>query len=163
MLKPKIDKIVPRTCQKQPSNRHHNLHRFWNQLGSILGGIWEPSWSQVGTKSLQKSIPQIIQKSIIKPTSPTTKIAKNIKKHYVLQWFLLLRPCHVEAKNQWKLYQELFQTTSQINTLTCIDLGTNLAPFWKGLGGQVAAKLAQNRSKSRFKKWSTKWSPLGRP
>ena len=58
----KSTKMLPRAFQKHFSNQHPNLHRFWNQLGSILGGFWEPSWSQVGTKSLQKSI----FKSIIK-------------------------------------------------------------------------------------------------
>ena len=53
----------PRSIKKHLSNQHPNLHRFWNQLGSILGGFWEPSWSQVGTKWLQKSIPKTMKKS----------------------------------------------------------------------------------------------------
>ena len=32
------------------------LDGFWSQLSSILGWFWEPSWQQVGTKSLQTSI-----------------------------------------------------------------------------------------------------------
>ena len=52
----------PASIKKHLSNRHPNLHRFCFQLGSILGGFWEPSWSQVGTKSLQKSIPKVIKK-----------------------------------------------------------------------------------------------------
>ena len=59
----KSTKMVPRALQKQLSNQHPNLHRFWNQLGSILGGFWEPSWSQVVTKSLQKSIQKEINKN----------------------------------------------------------------------------------------------------
>ena len=56
--------MLPTTLQKQLSNQHPNLHRFCNQLDSILGGFWEPSWSQVGTKSFQKSIPKVIKKTI---------------------------------------------------------------------------------------------------
>ena len=56
--------MLPRALQKQLSNQHPNLHRFWNQLGSILGGFGEPSWSQVGTKSLQKSIQKVITKKV---------------------------------------------------------------------------------------------------
>ena len=74
---------------------------------------------------------------------------------------LLLRPCHVDVKNQPKWCQEPFKNNSQINTPTCIDFGTNLPPFWEGFGSQVGAKLAPNRSKSRSKKWSKKWSPFG--
>ena len=33
-----------------------NLDRFCTQLGSILGGFWTPRWSQIRSKSLQKSI-----------------------------------------------------------------------------------------------------------
>ena len=60
----KSTRMLPRAFQKHLSNQHPNLHRFWNQLGSILGGLWEPSWSQVGTKSLQKSIPKVIKITI---------------------------------------------------------------------------------------------------
>ena len=56
--------MVPRAFQKQLSNQHPNLHRFGNQLASILGGFWKPSWNQVGNKSLQKSIQKVIQKMI---------------------------------------------------------------------------------------------------
>ena len=55
---------VPTSFQKQPSNQHLNLNRFWNQLGSILGGFGGPSWGQVGTKSLRKSILKPIIKMI---------------------------------------------------------------------------------------------------
>ena len=68
--------------------------------------------------------------------------------------FFRLRPCHVEPKNQQKCCQEPSKNTSQINTPTCIDFGTNLAPFWEGFGSQVGAKLEQNGSKSRSQKQS---------
>ena len=42
--------MVPRSVPKQLSNQHPNLHRFWSQLGSILGGFWEPSWHQIASK-----------------------------------------------------------------------------------------------------------------
>ena len=57
--------MVPRAFQKHLSNQHPNLHRFWSQLGPILGGFWRSRWGQDGTKSLQKSIPKTIQKNII--------------------------------------------------------------------------------------------------
>ena len=38
---------------------------FWDQLGSILGGFWRPSWTQVGTKWHQNSTTQPIKKIII--------------------------------------------------------------------------------------------------
>ena len=57
-------KIKPTSFQKQLSNQHSNLHRFWNQLGPILGGFGGPRWGQVGTKSLQKSIFKPIIKTI---------------------------------------------------------------------------------------------------
>ena len=56
--------MVPTSFQKQLSNQHPNLAPFWSQLGTILGGFWEPRWGQVGTKSLQKSIFKTIKKMI---------------------------------------------------------------------------------------------------
>ena len=38
---------------------------FWNQLGSMLGGFWRPSWTQVGTKWHQHPTTQPIKKIII--------------------------------------------------------------------------------------------------
>ena len=57
-------KMVPRSLQKQLSNQHPNLDRFWSQLGSILGGFWGSRWSQDGNKSVQKSIQKSIAKMI---------------------------------------------------------------------------------------------------
>ena len=57
-------KIKPTSFQKQLSNQHSNLYRFWTQFGPILGGLGGPRWSQVGTKSLQKSIFKLIIKTI---------------------------------------------------------------------------------------------------
>ena len=56
--------MVPTSFQKQLSNQHPNLAPFWSQLGTILGGFWQPRWGQVGTKSLQKSIFKTIKKMI---------------------------------------------------------------------------------------------------
>ena len=56
--------MVPRAFPKQLSNQHPNLHRFWSQLGPIWGRFWEPTGGQVGTKSLQNSIPKVIKKMI---------------------------------------------------------------------------------------------------
>ena len=41
-----------------------NLGPTWSQLGSILGGFWAPSWSQVGTKWHQNTTQQLIKKMI---------------------------------------------------------------------------------------------------
>ena len=58
-------KMVPTSFQEQLSNQHPNLHRFWSQLGPIFGGgVGRPSWGQVGTKSVQKSITKVIIKMI---------------------------------------------------------------------------------------------------
>ena len=48
-------KINPKSITKQLSNQHPNLHRFWSQLGSILGGFGEPTWSQNRCKIDPKS------------------------------------------------------------------------------------------------------------
>ena len=57
-------KMVPRSFQKQLSNQHPNLDRFWSQLDSIFAGFWASRWSQDGTKSLPKSIQKSIEKMI---------------------------------------------------------------------------------------------------
>ena len=59
-----LTNMVPRSLPKILSNQHLNLHPFWTQLGSILGGLGGASWSQVGTQRLQKSIQKAIQKMI---------------------------------------------------------------------------------------------------
>ena len=60
----KSKKPVPTSTRKQLSNQHSNLHRFWSQLGPILGVFWRPRWGQVGTKSIPKSIFKSIIKTI---------------------------------------------------------------------------------------------------
>ena len=52
----------PTSIKKHLSNQHPNLHRFWSQLGPILGRFSGPRCGQVGTKSLQKSIFKCIRK-----------------------------------------------------------------------------------------------------
>ena len=44
-----------------------------------------------------------------------------------------------------------------------MDLGTNMAGFWRGLGGQVGAMLGPNATKAGPKKQSKKSSLFGRP
>ena len=39
------------------------FYRFWEHLGSILGGFWRPSWSHVGTKWHQNVISKPIKKT----------------------------------------------------------------------------------------------------
>ena len=43
---PDRSKIKEKCCQHLDAN----FDRFGSQLGSILGGFWRPSWTQVGTK-----------------------------------------------------------------------------------------------------------------
>ena len=50
--------------QKIDPNLDAIFSRFLNQLGSILGGFWPPSWSQVGTKWHQNPTPKPIKKMI---------------------------------------------------------------------------------------------------
>ena len=50
--------------QKIDPNLDAIFSRFLSQLGSILGGFWPPSWSQVGTKWHQNPTPQPIKKII---------------------------------------------------------------------------------------------------
>ena len=53
-LRSKVDKKASpdRVKIKEKSCQHldANFDRFGSQLGSILGGFWRPSWTQVGTK-----------------------------------------------------------------------------------------------------------------
>ena len=68
-LRSKIDKkaspdrvkIKEKCCQHLDAN----FDRFGSQLGSILGGFWRPSWTQVGTKWQQNPTPQPIKNMII--------------------------------------------------------------------------------------------------
>ena len=60
---------------------------------------------------------------------------------------MLLWLCHATTKNQQNFSQDPINNSSQTNTPTCIDFGTNLAPFGEGVGSQDGAKLAPNRSK----------------
>ena len=55
-------------------------------------------------------------------------------------------------------YRKPFKNSLKMDSPTCIDLGANLAPFWEVFGCQVGAKLAPNRSKSRSKKLSKKFT-----
>ena len=64
----KIDKkaLPGRSKIKPKIGPHLDLifHRFWFQLGWILGGFWRPSWSHVGTKWLQNRSQETIKKNI---------------------------------------------------------------------------------------------------
>ena len=53
-------KIKEKCCQHLDAN----FDRFGSQLGSILGGFWRPSWTQVGTKWQQNPIPPPIKNMI---------------------------------------------------------------------------------------------------
>ena len=67
-LRSKIDKKASpgRSKIKQKIGQHLDpiFDGFWSQLGSILGGLWRPSWRQVGTKCHQNPTPKPIKKLI---------------------------------------------------------------------------------------------------
>ena len=109
-------KMEPRSFSKQLSNQHPNLHRFWSQLGSILGGFWEPSWGQVGTKSLQKSVQKAIQKMITFWIAPRS----------IFGGFWLQLALQEEGENVW-----VFGTFSL------------LEPPWGHLGPKIAQELSK--------------------
>ena len=52
------------SIKKHISNQWFIFDGFWSQLGPILGRFWGLRWSQVGTKSFQKSIFKSITKII---------------------------------------------------------------------------------------------------
>ena len=47
------------------------------------------------------------------------------------------------------------------STPTCIDFGTNLAPFWEGFGSQVGTKSLPKSMHKDIKKMITFWIALG--
>ena len=67
-LRSKIDKkaFPDRLKFKHKFGQHLDpfFDGFWDQLGSILGGFWRPSWSHVGTKWHQNPISKPIKKMI---------------------------------------------------------------------------------------------------
>ena len=156
--------------------RAHFFTSSWDphfsDFGANLAPFCLPTWPKIGPRAIQNPFqlasyfwsllslnfdrflldfrpqnrPKIDQQII--PTTQQPKL-KNIKKQLLFARFLLLRPGHVVVKSQRRLSQHPSKNSSQINTPTCIDFGADLAPFWKGVGGQDGAKLAPNRSKNR--------------
>ena len=67
-LEPRWHQIAPKVDSKKYEKKNQNLDatfdQFLSQLGSILGGFGDPSWGQVDTKSLRKSILKLIIKMI---------------------------------------------------------------------------------------------------
>ena len=60
-------KAFPGQSKIKQKNCEHldlNFDGSWDQLGSILGGFWRPSWNQVGTKWHQNPTTQPIKKMI---------------------------------------------------------------------------------------------------
>ena len=74
--------IEPTSLQKHLLNLYSNLHRFWNQLGPILGGFGGSRWRSVGTKSLQKSI----FKSIIKTITFRIALETDFDRFWLPKW-----------------------------------------------------------------------------
>ena len=133
----KSTNMVPRALQKQLSNQHPNLHRFWNQLGSILGGFWEPSWNQVGTKSLQKSIQKISKKIITFWISfgpifggfwPPTSTSKGVQRNGFWRSWGGLGPSWIQdgpqtsPRGPWDRFWSIFGPT-------LVDFWTNVVDF----------------------------------
>ena len=82
MLCTKFNKKRSKIHKKHLSNQHSNLHRFWSQLGPILGRFWKPKWGQDGTKSLQKSILESIKKTI----TPRVALGTNFERFWAPTW-----------------------------------------------------------------------------
>ena len=64
------------------------------------------------------------------------------------------RPSNMEAKfrkNQSQADQKSSQNLVGILIQFLMDLGTNMARFWRGLGGQVGAMLGPNGTKAGAK------------
>ena len=140
--------------------------RFWYQLGLILHPSLGPRSTQNRSKRPPKSHlifdPFLIdvwsicgrlsiknQTQINQQIVSTTQTTENPKMWNSMCFciLLLLRPCHVIAKNQEQMSEDPFKNSSQINTPTWIDFGSNLVPFWEGFGMQNSHRLAPNRSK----------------
>ena len=76
-LRTKIDKKAsperPKIKQKIGQHLDPILDGFWNQLGSIFGGFWRPSWAQnraeIGQKSVCKPVENMIE-NVLKKGSP---------------------------------------------------------------------------------------------
>ena len=111
------------------------LDGFWSQLGSILGWFWEPSWHQVGTKSLQKSIWKFIkknQKLIFGGFWPPTPTSKGVQRNgFWSSWGdlgakMAPRPLQEGLGTDFGRFLDWFCSILAANLE---DLLTNLGPF----------------------------------
>ena len=76
------------------------------------------------------------------------------------------RPSNFEGKLGKKVSQADQKSSHKLVGILIqflVDLGTNMARFWRGLGGQVGAMLGPNATKAGPKKQSKKSSLFGRP
>ena len=76
------------------------------------------------------------------------------------------RPSNFEAKLGKKVSQADQKSSHKLVGILIqflMDLGTNMARFWKGLGGQVGAMLGPNATKAGPQKESEKSSLFGTP
>ena len=77
--------------------------------------------------------------------------SKNLKKLSVFQCFLVPRPSNFEAKLTNKRPQADQKSSKKLVSILIqflMDLGANMAGFWRGLGGQVGAMLGPNATKA---------------
>ena len=135
--------LAPNLAQNRPNIDPRAIQNP-SQLASCFRSPfgWNLDWFVVGFRP--SNPPKINKKSTKKSTQqPNSQNSKKYTKHIGFLYFLLLRPCHVTLKIQWKSSQHRSEKSSQINTPTWLDFGANLAPFWEGFGVQDGAKLDQ--------------------
>ena len=127
-----------KSIPKRSSKQNYVLGPFWIDVGWILAAFSNRKPSPNQPKSNQNS-------------DLTRRQPKNKKVYFVLAGPVesCCRPCGVLSKNSEKSTQQPSKSSSQIIAPGYIDLGSNWAPFWEGLGLQVGAKLAPSCLKSR--------------
>ena len=157
---------MPTSFQKQLSNQHPNLNRFWSQLGTILGGFWQPRWGQVGTKSLQKSIFKTIKKMITfwiasrsifdrfwAPNGPQ----KGVTDLYILEHFGLLGVSWAQDGPRWPQdpsktfpstdFRRFRPPSSTILVPNLVDFGPQLDGCWHPTAKQPMRHSIQEQIK----------------
>ena len=119
MLRPKINKDSakshPKTLLKSIPQLASILEPTWLHFGRVWGRFW-----------VKKSTQQ-----------PNNQNSKNLKKHCVLQCFLLLRPCHVEVK----INKNAANNPSKTTLKSTSQLASILQPTWLHFGRVLGAKL----------------------
>ena len=129
-------KIYQQSIQER-SYIHPNLHLISNHFLDWylidFGSIFNP---QIHPKSFQND-----QEINLRAQPPNNK---NLKKHYVLQCFLLLRPCC----DMIKINKNRAMIVTKITLKSTPQLGSIWEPTWLHFGRVWGAKLGQDGTKS---------------